>query len=196
MAQLKQESEAAKEALDNWSQSADQSLTTVKGAADQAQLALQQMTDELTRDGQTMAQYLDTLYAKIDAINNPVRKGGTNQPTESYQGGTRLPGSREEVSFGIRYLVSPDGHRVPLGEHGELPGNWFQMYTGESNFAEAFSPIQVPISARSNTGQVNVQSGAVQMNFPVMNDATAMNQLAGIVGDAIMAKITRTGTVV
>jgi hypothetical protein len=113
--------------------------------------------------------------------------------------GTKLPGSSETMAFGNRYLVSPTGQRVPLGPHGELPGNWFEQYTGQSAFNEAYSPLLnsgriLAGGQRSNVVQVN--SGAVQMMFPVMNDPAAMNQLAGVVGAAIMSKITRTGTVV
>ncbi|HXJ29257.1 MAG TPA: hypothetical protein VNG35_01380, partial [Gemmatimonadales bacterium] len=114
--------------------------------------------------------------------------------------GTKLPGSSQITdSMGKKYLVSPTGQRVPLGEHGELPGNWFEQYTGQSNFNEAYNPLlpsgrYLAGGQRSNVVQLN--SGAVQMMFPVMNDPAAMNQLAGVVGDAIMSKITRTGTVV
>lgn len=41
---------------------------------------------------------------------------------------------------------------------------------------------------------VKVEPGAVQMQFPVMNDPRAMNELARVVGDSIMARLTRSGT--
>ena len=41
---------------------------------------------------------------------------------------------------------------------------------------------------------VRVESGAVQMQFPVMNDPRAMNELARVVGESIMARLTRSGT--
>ena len=40
---------------------------------------------------------------------------------------------------------------------------------------------------------VRVEAGAVTMNYPIMNDPSAKDQIASIVGDAVMAKLTRAG---
>lgn len=115
-------------------------------------------------------------------------------------GGTALPGSQQTTdSMGNRYLTSPTGQRVPLGPHGELPGNWFEQYTGQSSFNEAYNPL-LPSGRRLAGGQssnvVQVNSGAIQMMFPIANNPQAMDQLASVVGDALMSRITRTGAVV
>jgi len=165
--QLQTEAEAATTALQNWSRNAVTEVEKIKKPAEEAAKAIKGMHDQIL---------------------------------ELKNVGTKLPGSSEETnSMGQRFLISPTGQRVPLGPHGELPGNWFEQYTGQSNFNEAYNPLlpsgrYLAGGQRSNIVQVN--SGAVQMTFPVMNDPAAMNQLAGIVGDAIMSKITRTGTVV
>ena len=45
----------------------------------------------------------------------------------------------------------------------------------------------------ANVGGVNFGAGSVVMNYPIMNDPQAMDQLGRLVGDAIISKMTRTG---
>jgi hypothetical protein len=42
---------------------------------------------------------------------------------------------------------------------------------------------------------VRVESGAVQLQYPIMNDPQAKDELARLVGDAIMSRLTRSGVV-
>jgi len=166
--QLQKEAEAATTALANWSRNAVTEVEKIKQPAEEA--------------------------AK-------VIKGMHDQILELKNVGTKLPGSEQQTdSMGNRYLISPTGQRVPLGPHGELPGNWFEQYTGQSSFNEAYNPL-LPSGRRTlgtlaGANAVQMNAGAVTINYPVMNDPAAMNQLASVVGDAIMSKITRTGTVV
>lgn len=165
--QLQTEADAATTALQNWSRNAVIEVEKIKKPADEAAKAIKGMHDQIL---------------------------------EMKNIGTKLPGSEQITdSMGKKYLISPTGQRVPLGEHGELPGNWFEQYTGQSSFSEAYSPLLpsgriLPGGQRSNVVQVN--SGAIQMMFPIANNPAAMDQLANVVGDALMARITRTGTVV
>jgi hypothetical protein len=166
--QLQTEAEAATTALQNWSRNAVTEVEKIKAPAEAATVAIKGMHDQIL---------------------------------EMTNVGTKLPGSQEITdSMGKRYLISPTGQRVPMGPHGEMPGNWWEMYTGQGSTPEAFNPLL--LQGRRNVGTlagaqaVQMNAGAVTINYPVMNDPQAMNQLAGIVGDAIMSKITRTGTVV
>ena len=165
--QLQTEADAATTALQNWSRNAVIEVEKIKKPADEAAKAIKGMHDQIL---------------------------------EMKNVGTKLPGSEQITdSMGKKYLISPTGQRVPLGEHGELPGNWFEMYSGQASTPEAYSPLLpsgriLPGGQRSNIVQVN--SGAIQMMFPIANNPQAMDQLANVVGDALMSRITRTGTVV
>ena len=165
--QLQTEADAATTALQNWSRNAVTEVEKIKKPAEEAAKAIKGMHDQ------------------IQAMKT---------------GGVKLPGSEQQTdSMGNRYLTSPTGQRVPLGPHGELPGNWFEQYTGQSSFNEAYNPLlpsgrYLAGGQRSNVVQVN--SGAIQMMFPIANNPQAMDQLASVVGDALMSRITRTGTVV
>jgi hypothetical protein len=166
--QLQTEAEAATTALQNWSRNAVTEVEKIKKPAEEAAKAIKGMHDQIL---------------ELKGV------------------GTKLPGSQEETdSMGNRYLISPTGQRVPMGPHGEMPGNWWEMYTGQGSTPEAFNPLL--LQGRRNVGTlagaaaVQMNAGAVTINYPVMNDPAAMDKLAGVVGDAIMSRITRTGKVV
>ena len=168
IADLQREAEAATTALQNWSRNAVTEVEKIKKPADEAAAAIKGMHDQIL---------------ELKGV------------------GTKLPGSTEETdSMGNRYLISPTGQRVPMGPHGEMPGNWWEMYTGQGSTPEAFNPLL--LQGRRNVGTlaganaVQMNAGAVTINYPVMNDPAAMDKLAGVVGDAIMSRITRTGKVV
>jgi hypothetical protein len=50
-----------------------------------------------------------------------------------------------------------------------------------------------PFTSGGGGSVVNVQAGAVVQNYPIQNDPQSMDQLASIVGDAVMARLTRSG---
>lgn len=113
-------------------------------------------------------------------------------------GGIGVPGSRIEEpagGMGQRYLVSPEGYRVPLGGTGYLPMNWWEMYTGKEQTPSQLNNWYLNPRPASSSGVI-IQSGAIQMNYPIMNSPAAQDALASTVGDAIMNRVTRTGTLV
>lgn len=111
-----QQREEYNKAVDDLSSAQEQAiLTKTWRAADEGGKALKKLTDD------------------AKAAKDEIDK--TAEAARSLQGGTSLPGSTQVTEAGgQRYLVSPDGHRVPLGPHGELPDNWFDLYTGRSSF--------------------------------------------------------------
>lgn len=72
---------------------------------------------------ETLDKTADALTARVQSFTNA---------------GTSLPGSSTEQSFGQNFLTSPTGNKVPMGPHGELPGNWFELYSGTSSFSRPF----------------------------------------------------------
>ena len=83
----------------------------------------------------TSSQTIDNITNKaIDGVKKMAAAGAS--AIQSLQGGTKLPGSSYEQDFGQNYLVSPTGSKVPLGPGGNLPKNWFDLYSGKSNFPQ------------------------------------------------------------
>jgi hypothetical protein len=81
--------------------------------------------------GQTIT---DITGKAIDGVQKMAAAGAS--AIQSLQGGVKLPGSSEQTDFGQNYLVSPTGSKVPLGPGGTLPKNWFDLYSGKSNFPQ------------------------------------------------------------
>jgi hypothetical protein len=112
-------------------------------------------------------------------------KGMHDQLLEMTNVGTKLPGSKEETdSMGNRYLISPTGQRVPMGPHGEMPGNWWEMYTGQGSTPEAFNPLL--LQGRRNVGTLAGAAAASNVTVNVEGNVLGtQNELAKMVGDAI-----------
>lgn len=112
---------------------------------------------------------------------------------------TPLATIRGEVAPGY---VSPFG---PTGTGGTLPAGAGGRVSAAD--ADAYRPasygaignvfIQPPTSLvgrfRTEAPVINVQAGAVTMNYPLMNDPVARDQIGQLVGDAILERVTRTG---
>lgn len=64
--------------------------------------------------------------------------------------GITLPGSVVGGPQGARYLESPTGQRVPISDTGSLPDNWWDVYSGKSNFADVISNLGRPGGIISN----------------------------------------------
>lgn len=98
-------------------------------ASAQEQSILEKTWHAADEGGKALNKLTDDAKKAKDEIDK------TAEAARNMQGGTSLPGSTQVTEAGgQRYLVSPDGHRVPLGPHGELPDNWFDLYTGRSSF--------------------------------------------------------------
>lgn len=66
-------------------------------------------------------------------------------------GGIQLPGSSVGGDRGTRYLMSPTGNRVPMSDTGSLPDNWWDVYSGASNFADVISDLGRPATGIGST---------------------------------------------
>lgn len=100
-------------------------------------------------------------------------------------GGVSLAGSTVvDQPGGGRYLVSPEGYRVPMGGTGYLPMNWFDMYTGKTSAPSGLNNWYLNPRPASGSGvQINV-NGSVLGN---------KDEIARVVGDAVMSNLTRPG---
>jgi hypothetical protein len=49
---------------------------------------------------------------------------------QSLAGGIKLPGTSIQNAGGVKYLIGPNGQRIEIGPHGELPDNIFDVLAG------------------------------------------------------------------
>jgi hypothetical protein len=114
---------------------------------------------------------------------------------------TPLATIRGEVAPGYVSPFGPVpgmGGRLPAGAGGSVSAADADAYRPASYGALGNVFIQPPTSLvgrfRTEAPVINVQSGAVTMNYPIMNDPAALQQLGDTVGRAILSNVTRTGT--
>jgi hypothetical protein len=92
-----------------------------------------------------------------------------------------------ENAFGTQYLVGPNGQRIEIGPHGELPDNLDQMFAGGASFSSGTSN-----QARIGTGYGTATGGGI--NLFVTQPLGTPEAIASAVGDALMSRIRATGT--
>jgi hypothetical protein len=91
------------------------------------------------------------------------------------------------ATYGQAVAVLNNQQNIP-GLESVTQGAW---WTDTTASRIAASNVSATNPGGGNT--VNVQSGAVTNNYPILNDPTALDQLATVVGQAVMAKLSRTG---
>jgi len=125
---------------------------------------------------------VEKIKAPAEAATQAI-KGMHDQILEMTNVGTKLPGSQSITdSMGKRYLISPTGERVPMGPHGEMPGNWFEMYTGQASSPEAYNPLL--LSGRRLPGDPTGGKSIVNVNVEG-NVLGTQAGLAQLIGDAL-----------
>jgi hypothetical protein len=108
----------------------------------QENLIYKQYTDALLEAAQAEDKARDGAAGKnAEIAKTPGILGAATAAMQAYQGGMKLPGSTTEQAFGQSYLTSPTGNRVQLGPHGELPDNWFDLYSGKSSYSSGISNL-------------------------------------------------------
>jgi len=150
------------------------SLGAFKGLQDASNAA---MSDVITgADGASAAVFKITTTA--DAAADALRG------LSAVQSGAQL--ALPQGGSGEAYAPWAIGQNVNAMLAGELSKRY-----GTGVIGSTFNPWQ---GGGYGAGSVlNMAAGAVTMNYPVMQDPQAMDQLARVVGDAVMAKMTRTG---
>jgi hypothetical protein len=143
-----------------------------------------------------------TLQGASNAAMSDVVTGANGAAAAVFQITTEAQGATQALKA-LSAVQSGAQLALPQGGSGESYAPWA--------YGQNVNPlIAMELSKKFGTGvtgatfnaftgglapgqTVNVQSGAVQMQFPIMNDPQAMDQIATVVGDAIMKKLTRTG---
>ena len=127
---------------------------------------------------------------------------------QTLQGGVKMPGTSIETAFGQQYLTGPNGQRIAIGPHGELPDNLNDLMGG-SSFSSGISNMpRVPGFAEGGVGDfgsgtlamlhgkeaiVPLSSGGVGatnvVNVYVTQPLGTPQQIADVVGKAITATL-------
>jgi len=117
--------------------------------------------------------------------------------TEATQATQAMAGLSSSLT-GINFALPQGGSGQPYAPAGYVTSNVNPMLADELSrrYGEGrWSPVKYGNWDSASASNVTVQSGAVTMNYPVMNDPQAMNQLAKVVGESIMKQLTGTGIV-
>jgi hypothetical protein len=85
-------------------------------------------------------------------------------------GSVQLPGSSVGGPRGARFLESPTGQRVPISDTGSLPDNWFDVYSGKSNFADVISDLGRPGTGMGMTNNIYVNGTAEEVARKVADE--------------------------
>lgn len=110
-------------------------------AADAVSATMKASTDQ-------MITYVGHSVEEINKLTDAA------QAAQRMVGGIKLPGTKTETLGGENYLVGPNGTRVPMGPHGELPDNWYQLLSGQTNFADTISSLPRIVPMRAAGGPV------------------------------------------
>jgi hypothetical protein len=118
--------------------------------------------------------------------------------TEATQATQAMSGLSSSLT-GINFALPQGGSGQPYAPAGYVTSNVNPMLADELSrrYGEGrWSPVSYGNwNSSPSASNVTVESGAVTMNYPVMNDPQALNGLANVVGDAIMRRLTGTGIV-
>lgn len=176
---LRQQRDAAVATLENWETAANAALERVGGTADGTARAVHGVGQAFEDTGTQIQSFLGQSFK--------VPTGGPSDLNNAI-----VKEANREFGGGPFYNIG-DYSRYKQREL-ELAGI-YQSQPGAALGAGIMSAfgIAAPGAGGGFGGTVNVHPGAVTMNYPIMNDRQSMDQLASIVGEAVMSKLTRAG---
>jgi len=193
----------------------------------QENVIYQTYTDALLTSAKAEDAARDATAGKnAELRNTPATLKAAEDATRSYakaletlQGGVKLPGSTEEHAFGQTYIVSPNGQRIAVGPHGELPDSFWQQYMGQSSFSSGINTqprigtgYSPPSFAEGGVGDFGsgtlallhgkeaivplgsgTVAGATTIQIYVTQPLGTPDQIADVVGRAIMQNMRQQG---
>jgi hypothetical protein len=151
-------------------------------------------TVDAMADESEMAKYLTQYYKELDAVRNPPARPSALSGPGGMGSGNVIGGALFPTAESLAGVGMIPGSFFGLSTQPVTTGNVGRDYLQEWRDRQAafgrqfFNDLQ--------PGGVNMAAGAVQINYPIMNDPTALNELGRIVGDAVMSRVTRTGATV
>jgi hypothetical protein len=180
---------AAKEAIERSAKSTEyqsQEFLDLVASAQQALTVLDPLVNTWERLAQ--AEYEAALAADASA----QAMGRAHDEAKAMQETMNSWGTHEAAFAGFPTSAE-------LDKLSHAPGSMLGFGLGPSQSTMAMNPLTgklewTPIHAGGGAPIVNLQPGAVTMNYPIMDDPYAMDQIGRLVGDAMMSRITRPGT--
>jgi len=193
-------------------------LATMKGGTDAAVGYVKSAFDLMVGESVKALDVVTTNASKMAAITSGSMSSkysltGPNDPKLSTFGPTAqaakddygnwyayvpgvnaAPNKSTEGSFGSSLALSRSPGTISGTRAAGGPTTPGQSYWVGETGPELFTPQQAGYVHSGNS--VNVNAGAVQMNYPIMNDPGAMNHLADVVGEALLSKLRRSGVTV
>lgn len=220
MAALQKQSDAAQATYLNWQNAADATLDHVASTAQGVSAKITGAANQAAQAIQSMSGYGGTV--SLTAANLPAAlaqlgmSGGINMdvlqaiasgqmavPGKAYTGGSTAVQSAQRsadiatAQMILDYLASHTSSVAVSGaRQSGGPVEFGKAYVVGEKGPELFVPgtsgmIGAP---GAGGGGLVMQPGAVTINYPLMDNPVALDAIARIVGDAIIKRMTRTGT--
>jgi hypothetical protein len=172
-------------------------MNAVTPAVDATDDALLQFTDEVTVSAEAATDAIATMGGTFDATAHSFADltDAARSLTQEWINYAYLsPGSVPRGTLGQSFFVDPStGTIQPRAAGGPVAAGTPYMVgeQGPELFVPGSSGAIVPAGAGGAT--VNIAPGAFVLNYPIVNNPAALDQLARTVGDALMTKLTRAG---
>jgi hypothetical protein len=165
-------------AAQNWYSESEKALGGVTDAVQQVDGAVQALSGTFETAGTT---YMDMLSAQQQLTQDWI----------NYAYGA--PGSVPRGTLGQSFFVNPStGTIQPRAAGGPVSAG--STYLVGERGPELFVPSAGgTITPHGGGPSVVIQAGAIVMNYPIVNNPQALDQLARTVGDALLTKLTRAG---
>ncbi len=117
---------------------ADAEIKAFKGTKEQAEQHKAIVT-QIAEEEVNAIQYAAETSIDHVAKHGLEVVGQAASKLESLVGGIKMPGTSIETSFGQQYMTGPNGVRIPIGPHGELPDNIDDLLMGRTGFSSGSS---------------------------------------------------------
>jgi hypothetical protein len=169
---------AAADAL-NWADLSKAAMESVAGGAMGTASAIDQISGSLSTAADAWTSYADNAMAAMQLTSDYINYAYMS------------PGSVAKGTLGQSFFVDPSTGAIQPRASGGPVSAGSSYLVGERG-PELFVP-GASGSILPSAGGVVVQPGAIVMNYPIVNNPQALDQLARTVGDAILTKLTRAG---
>jgi len=191
---LRHQRDEAEATLKNWEASADAALRGVSAAGDAGAASMNGVTSALQRTAGALDQVITGTVQAGTGFADMTR--AAQQLTQDWINLALMsPGSVPRGTLGQSFFINPStGTIQPRAAGGPVSAGTPYMVgeEGPELFVPGGSGAIVPAGAGGGP-TVTIAPGAFVLNYPIVNNPQALDQLARTVGDAILTKLTRAG---
>jgi hypothetical protein len=185
---LFQASQDADQAAIDWADRSNAAMAEMKKGVDGVDGAVKGLTDTFSVAGDAFDAMGQSAYKTAQMM---LSQDWINYAYTS-------PGSVARGTLGQTFMLDPSTGELQHRAAGGPVAAGQSYMVGEKGpelFVPGSSGAIVPHGAGAGGGAtVNIAPGAFVLNYPIVNNPQALDQLARTVGDAIVSKLTRAGT--